>query len=320
MKKKGIIIGSIIGIIILSILGYTVFSLSQPQVIATTETIPLTKGTIQNSVSATGVVESISEVKVSHTSTDTIERIYVSLGEWVSYGDWLCQLYDKDTDTYTELKAETSGTITDIKGIKGAIANGELFTIEDTNSLKIRGKVKETDLNFLSKAMPVTIKSDAVQGASYQGTLKEIAPTAIKSKAEAPTKNAEFEIIVSLPLDTPLKIGMTTRLSIVTQEKNDIFMVPIDSVVINDNQETSLLIAEEDPHTKGIYTVASIPVTLGLENDSQVEITSDALTLGMAVITTPGNIQPGTKVLVPNAPPPAEGLTSMLPNNVDPRV
>lgn len=71
------------------------------------------------------------------------------------------KLYNK-TDTgnsYSYVKATTSGTITAMNAVKGNPANGELFTIEDTNDLKVRGKVKEADLNHIHENMPVLVKS-----------------------------------------------------------------------------------------------------------------------------------------------------------------
>lgn len=299
MKKKGIILCIVIGIAILFGGGAFVYANSKTPAGVTVKTTPLSKGTLQNTISATGVVESYTKVKVSNTSGETIEKIYVSVGEWVGNGDWLCQLYNKETDTYTNVKSETSGTITAINVTKGALANGELFTIEDTNDLRVRGKVKEADLNQIHENMTVAVKSDATGAQILQGNLSKIAPTAVKTEpsTEASGKKAEFEIEVDLPTDSPgLKIGMTTRLSIVSEEKTDVFNIPLDSLVTNESGQTCIYIAKENPDGKGSWIVESIPVNLGMETDLLVEISSDQLIPGMAVITQPQTIQPGATV------------------------
>jgi len=52
-------------------------------------------------------------------------------------GDRLCRLYDEKSDTWERVEATTSGTVTAISAQNGAPANGVLFTIEDTNSLRV---------------------------------------------------------------------------------------------------------------------------------------------------------------------------------------
>ncbi|WP_187389056.1 efflux RND transporter periplasmic adaptor subunit [Acetobacterium tundrae] len=301
MKKKGIILCIVIGAAI--VIGGGVFVYASSQTTTTTgttvKTTPLAKGTLQNTISATGVVESTTKVKVSDASGDKIEKIYVSVGDWVGSGDWLCQLYNKATDTYTNVKADTSGTITAVNAIKGAMASGELFTIEDTSDLKVQGKIKEVNLNLIHEDMAVTVKSDATGDQTFSGNLSKIAPTAIETQpsTDATTKNAEFEIQVDLPANVQgLKIGMTTRLSIISEEKNDVFSVPFDALVTDNSGQACIYIAKENPDKAGAWVVASIPVTLGMETDSLAEISGDQLTPGMAVIVQPQALQPGNAV------------------------
>ena len=299
MKKKGIILCIVLGLAIVIGGGAYVYAGTKTPAAATVKTSALAKGNLQNSISATGIVESNTKVKVSDSSGDTIEKIYVAVGDAVSNGDWLCQLYNKQTDTYTNVKAGNSGTITAISAVKGAMASGELFTIEDTSDLKVRGKVKEANLNLIHVDMPVTIKSDATGAATFQGNLSKIAPTAMETKlsADSTTKNAEFEIEVDLPADVSgLKIGMTTRLSIVSEEKNDVFSVPFEALVTDDSGKTCIYIAQENPDKAGTQMVAAIPVSLGMETDSLVEIAGDQLTAGMAVISQPQAVHPGDSV------------------------
>ena len=299
MKKKGIILCIVLGLAIVIGGGAYVYAGTKTPAATTVKTSALAKGNLQNSISATGIVESNTKVKVSDSSGDTIEKIYVAVGDAVSNGDWLCQLYNKQTDTYTNVKAGNSGTITAVSAVKGAMASGELFTIEDTSDLKVRGKVKEANLNLIHVDMPVTIKSDATGAATFQGNLSKIAPTAMETKlsADSTTKNAEFEIEVDLPADVSgLKIGMTTRLSIVSEEKNDVFSVPFEALVTDDSGKTCIYIAQENPDKAGTQMVAAIPVSLGMETDSLVEIAGDQLTAGMAVISQPQAVHPGDSV------------------------
>ena len=302
MKKKGIILCVVLGVALLVGGGAYVYANSQPAPAIAVKTAPLSKATLQNTISATGVIESYNKVKINDTSNDKIEKIYVSVGQWVAKDDWLCQLYNKADDSYSYVKATTSGTITAMNAVKGNPANGELFTIEDTNDLKVRGKVKEADLNHIHENMPVLVKADATGDKVFPGNLTKIAPTAIKSEATTASTTAtkaEFEVEIDLPADTSgLKIGMTTRLSIVSEERADVFSVPFEALVVNDSGQTSIYIAKENPVEQGSYTVEAIPVTTGLETDSLIEIAGDQLSEGLAIISHPQTVSPGMAVSV----------------------
>lgn len=302
MKKKGIILCVVIGVALLVGGGAYVYANSQPTPAVVVKTAPLSKSTLQNTISATGVIESYNKVKISDTSNDKIEKIYVSVGQWVAKDDWLCQLYNKADDSYSYVKATTNGTITAMNAVKGNPANGELFTIEDTNDLKVRGKVKEADLNHIHENMPVLVKSDATGDKVFPGNLTKIAPTAIKSEAttaSAAATKAEFEVEIDLPTDTTgLKIGMTTRLSIVSEERADVFCVPFEALVMDDSGQSCIYVAKENPVEQGSFTVESIPVTTGLETDSLIEIAGDQLSEGLVIISQPQTVQPGMVVSV----------------------
>ncbi len=301
MKKKGIILCVVLGVALLVGGGAYVYANSQPAPAVAVKTAPLAKATLQNTISATGVIESYNKVKISDTSNEKIEKIYVSVGEWVAKDDWLCQLYNKEDDSYHYVKATTNGTITAMNAVKGNPANGELFTIEDTNDLKVRGKVKEADLNHIHENMPVLVKSDATGDKVFPGNLTKIAPTAIKSEAATTTSaavtKAEFEVEIDLPPDTTgLKIGMTTRLNIVSEERAEVFCVPFEALVVDSSGQSCIYIAKENPVEQGSYTVESIPVTTGLETDSLIEIAGDQLSDGLAIISQPQAVQPGMAV------------------------
>ncbi|WP_373485642.1 efflux RND transporter periplasmic adaptor subunit [Acetobacterium malicum] len=302
MKKKGIILCVVIGVALLVGGGAYVYANSQPTPAVAVKTAPLSKSTLQNTISATGVIESYNKVKISDTSNDKIEKIYVSVGQWVAKDDWLCQLYNKADDSYSYVKATTNGTITAMNAVKGNPANGELFTIEDTNDLKVRGKVKEADLNHIHENMPVLVKSDATGDKVFPGNLTKIAPTAIKSEAttaSAAATKAEFEVEIDLPTDTTgLKIGMTTRLSIVSEERADVFCVPFEALVMDDSGQSCIYVAKENPVEQGSFMVESIPVTTGLETDSLIEIAGDQLSEGLVIISQPQTVQPGMVVSV----------------------
>lgn len=295
--KKGLILGLILATSLLIGGGAFVYAGTQQSDSPTVKTSPLSKATLQNTVSATGVVESYTKVVISTNSNDTIEKLYVSVGQAVENGDWLCQLYNKESGTTTNVKATANGTITAMTAVKGSSAAGELFTIENTGDLKIRGKVKEADLNKIHENMTVAVKTDATGNQIFPGTLTKIAPSALAS--DPSSSKAEFAIEVDLPAETNgLRIGMNAKLNVITAEKNDVFCVPYEALVKDNSGQTCIYVATENADKKGSYIVESIPVSTGLESDSLVEISGEKLVPGLAVIAQPQSLQPGAIISV----------------------
>ena len=101
------------------------------------------------------------------------------------------------------------GTITNIFTREGQMGGGLLFTIEDTDNLRIITRIREYDLPLITEGMPVTIIAEAING-NYEGRISRINPTAIPN-----SPIVEFEVDVEVvSQNTNLKIGMTTRIKL----------------------------------------------------------------------------------------------------------
>lgn len=201
------------------------------------------------------------------------------------------------------ITAPVSGVVTAVYAKVGEPGNGLLFVVEDTQSLKINTKIKEYDVANIREGMPVVIKSDATGDQEISGTVTYIAPAAIKTEAGntqtgGNDSNVEFEAEVQVnDPNCGLRIGMNTRLTVLLEEKQDVFGVPYDAVVEKADGSTVVYAAVEQ-QTGGknsSYVVTEIPVTTGLETDFYIEITG-GVTPGMAVISNPQSVTPGMEV------------------------
>lgn len=304
-KKKSIIITLVILTVVVVALGvWACTRTSQPQA-AAVKTTTLEKTNLQRTVSTNGTVESTYVEQVSNMTGIPVWDIDVSVGEWVEKGDRLCRLYDEKSDTWERVEATTSGTVTAINAQNGAPANGVLFTIEDTNSLRVVTNIKEADVGTVQPGMKVSIKTDATGDKEYTGTVQSIAPTAVKQSSASGTgataaastgsQNPEFEARVSIDSDiSGLLIGMKARLNIIVEERNGVYSVPFDVLTTNANNESCVLVAA-DPKD-GVYTVKEVPVTTGTETDFAIEISGDQLTDGMQIITDIDKVKAGDSV------------------------
>lgn len=202
------------------------------------------------------------------------------------------------------ITAPVSGVVTAVYAKVGEPGNGLLFVVEDTQSLKINIKIKEYDVANIREGMPVVIKSDATGDQEISGTVTYIAPAAVKTEAGntqigGNDSNVEFEAEVQVnDPNCGLRIGMNTRLTVLLEEKQDVFGVPYDAVVEKADGSTVVYAAVEQQNSgkNSSYVVTEIPVTTGLETDFYIEISGGEVTPGMAVISNPQSVTPGMEV------------------------
>ena len=155
---------------------------------------------------------------------------------------------------------------------EGAAPNGVLFQIENTDALQVDVKIKEYDVNSLKPNMAAIIKADATGDEEYDGYLEKISPSAVRTPetAEAAntanTKDVEFDAtVVVSSKETNLRIGMTARADIITEQKDNVFAVPYDAIstAADGSSVVYTVKAQED----GSMVAEAVPVTLGLETD-----------------------------------------------------
>ena len=90
MKKRFIYIGSAIVVIVVGFLVYK--SLSKPKQTVSVETAKIEKGSISNTVTATGTLEAVKTVDVGTQVSGVIEKIFVDFNSQVKKGQLLAQL------------------------------------------------------------------------------------------------------------------------------------------------------------------------------------------------------------------------------------
>ena len=108
------------------------------------------------------------------------------------------------------ITAPISGAVTAVIAREGATGMGLLFTVEDTDNLRIITSFREYDLGRVEQGMEVVITSNATGTAEYTGVISRINPAATPS---SPVVEFEAEVAVT-SAGTGLRIGMNTRVSV----------------------------------------------------------------------------------------------------------
>lgn len=194
------------------------------------------------------------------------------------------------------ITAPIDGTVTLSNAKAGESSTGLLFIVEDTENLIVSTSIGEYDINLIKTGQQVAIKSDSTGDKEFIGTVSKIAPAAERdSTGSISSSNVLFDTEVTMNSnDSNIKIGMNVRLTIKLNEKKNVFSVPYDSIITDNDGSKWISVLDTTGKTrKSAGTVKRIKVTTGMETDMSVEIQGAELKDGLNVITSPQSI-PGT--------------------------
>ncbi|MGE5476696.1 MAG: efflux RND transporter periplasmic adaptor subunit [Bacteroidales bacterium] len=155
--------------------------------------------------------------------------------------------------------------------------NDALFWIGNPRPLRLTVDVDEEDIPRIAAGQKVLIKSDSFPGRVLEARVGRITP-------KGDPVNKTFRVRVTLPDDTPLLVGMTTEVNIVTAEKADALLVPASALV------DGKLFVVEDGKT------ALRPVTLGVRGRNRVEVVAGLTAADRVVTTPPAGLKAGERV------------------------
>ncbi|QFT33753.1 efflux RND transporter periplasmic adaptor subunit [Roseibium porphyridii] len=118
--------------------------------------------------------------------------------------------------------APMDGVILRQDGSVGEVAEpGDvLFWIGQPQPLQLIAEVNEEDIPKVVKGQKALIKADAFPNRDLMATVSRITPM-----GDPVLKN--YRVYLDLPDDTPLRIGMTAEINIVTAEESDTLLLPL---------------------------------------------------------------------------------------------
>jgi HlyD family secretion protein len=162
--------------------------------------------------------------------------------------------------------APFAGVVTAVSVVEGEIASGPLVELIDDNELVVTLQVDEADVGALSVGQPATITLSPWPGTEILGEIARIAPG---SQTETGSSLVTYEVQVGLgATDLPVRAGMTAEATLVTAEREEVLLVPNRAIRVNrENGTYSVLLVNGE-------TTQEVPVTIGLRDDENTQITS----------------------------------------------
>lgn len=180
------------------------------------------------------------------------------------------------------IKAPSSGSIVELNAKVGATVTGgmvmgegdtsggkQCMQIADLSKMKVTVQVGEKDIAKIAVGQSANVTYPAFPDIVSQGTVTAIASVANSDAANGGGSSVTFnvDILIEAP-DSRLKPGMTAEVSVVTEQLDDVVMVPTMALMTEDGEHYYVNLATDD---EGKET-RRVKVTVVTQNDNDAVV------------------------------------------------
>ena len=180
------------------------------------------------------------------------------------------------------VKAPSSGSIVELNAKVGATVTGgmimgegdtsggkQCMQIADLSKMKVTVQVGEKDIAKIAVGQSANVTYPAFPDIVSQGTVTAIASVANSDAANGGGSSVTFnvDILIEAP-DSRLKPGMTAEVSVVTEQLDDVVMVPTMALMTEDGEHYYINLATDD---EGKET-RRVKVTVVTQNDNDAAV------------------------------------------------
>ena len=181
------------------------------------------------------------------------------------------------------------------------MAGTEMLRIADLSQMEVLVDVNEIDIIRLSAKDTATIEVDAYPNRKFKGMVTQVANSSKNSGSGTTEQVTNFEVkVVILPESykdlleqspIPFRPGMSASVSILTETRNNVLMVPLQAITTRNGLIDSLENKGNTVQKIFVYnqsdgTVNAVQVETGIQDMSNIEITS-GLTQECRIVTAP---------------------------------
>ncbi len=286
------------GILLLSVVIFTISCRpggandeAQEEVVFAVSAYQVTSTSLDDYLEFGGDVVAASSVDILPDSTGKLLRIYVSVGDYVERNQILADIDpSRPGMTYesSPLRAPTAGTISSFPLSVGSTVAPSMSVgkISSTGMLEVQAAVAERFVSRVALGQEAELTLDAWPSDVFMASITEVSPV-----LDAATRTMAVKLVPEDVTGEKIKPGMYARVKLITEEKENVFVVPYHSLIIRDDEAFAFIVKEDE-------TAFQQKVTLGLRVDDKVEII-EGLQEGDLVVTRGQTLlNDGTKVSV----------------------
>ena len=189
---------------------------------------------------------------------------------------------------YSAIRATIAGVVSsrEIKLGQSIDANDVAFRITNTSELVAYLQIPQAELAKFSAGHSASLQVDSMPGTDFHATIARISPT-------IDTRNGTFRATAFVNNDNGYLVpGMFARFTIAYEKHGDALLIPLDSVVQEDEEMTVYVVANG--------TVARRVIDTGIASAGQVEILSGLAENEEIVVVGQSGLRDGSKVLASN--------------------
>ena len=265
-KKKRLVVRIlrwIITLLFLAILGVLAWFVWIPSlkasVTVTYDTYYATRGTISNSLSFSGSVSVINNSYMTASSPATVRALYVSDGDTVKAGDKIARLSNGET-----VKAEFDGTINDVLVSEGdsVATNGQIVQLVDFSNMKVTMRVDEYDISSVHVGQECIVTFTALEK-SFPSVISHI-----NRLSQSSGSLAYYTVTATVEVTEDVLPGMQVTVQIPKESAVDVVILKKDALTFARDNSAYVYMKDENG------ALIQVPVTVGVDNDNYVEITS----------------------------------------------
>ncbi len=170
-----------------------------------------------------------------------------------------------------ELNAKVGATVTGgmIMGESDTSGGKQCMQIADLSKMKVTVQVGEKDIAKIAVGQSANVTYPAFPDIVSQGTVTAIASVANSDAANGGGGSATFnvDILIEAP-DARLKPGMTAEVSVVTEQLDDVVMVPTMALMTEDGEHYYVNVATDDEGKQS----RRVKVTVVTQNDNEAVV------------------------------------------------
>jgi len=175
------------------------------------------------------------------------------------------------------IKAPFSGVVTSLPAQPGDVVQvgAKAVQLDNLVDLRLAVQISEIDIPLVMVGQPVQLVFDAYFESTFNGEVKEISLVGTTVQGVV-----EYTVTVRmLDADARIRPGMTAAVTIVVDEKEDVFVIPNDAIVSMNGQEQVYV-------RRGSEYVA-VPVVLGSYSDFYSEVIEADIREGELIVLNP---------------------------------
>ena len=183
--------------------------------------------------------------------------------------------------------------------ITAGFSTPELFVVaQDLTKMQVEAKVSEADIVKIQPGQEADFTLDGYVGEKFKGVVRQVRTNYVDTSDSTTTSSSSTTYTVIIDVDNAdlrLKPGMTATLTIRTQDKKDVLLVPNEALRFspstNANKYENTGVWKMDP---GMQQPHRVDVTIGIIATKQTEITGGDVQEGDMVIVGENNLQAST--------------------------